>query len=305
MSSRRRPPLLPTTLEAALLAIYPATLVLGSVYSLVDPSSRAAQYNALTQSFPQDHPPSYFAKKSNLLNQLFVKQGWAWVTASFFLFLFTHPALGPVNSLVLTPRRIRAGIRWLAVTLLWFFVTQWFFGPAIIDRSFMLTGGQCELVQAADDGRIEMPKGRKVITHLACKAIGGQWQGGHDISGHVFLLVLGSMFLLQETVHVLRRAAMGNEERTITMSDGAVKSAEVEAEVTSGQVANAPWTLSVKIALSVAGMSVFMLAMTAIYFHTWFEKLSGLLVAFLGIFVVYFLPRGVQPLRAVVGLPGL
>lgn len=297
MSSRRRPPLLPTTLEAALLAIYPITLVLGSVYSLVNPSSRAAQYSALTQSFPQDNAPSYFAKKSNLLNQLFVKQGWAWITASFFLFLFTHPALGPANTIVLTPRRLRAGIRWMVVTLLWFLVTQWCFGPAMIDRSFMLTGGRCELVQTADDGRVEIP----VMTHLACKAVGGRWQGGHDISGHVFLLVLGSMFLLQEVVHVLRRSANVKEERTITMRDGAVKSAEMEAE----QSVNVPWTLSVKIALGVAGMSVFMLAMTAIYFHTWVEKLSGLVIAFVGIFLVYFLPRGVQPLRALLGLPGL
>ena len=60
------------------------------------------------------------------------------------------------------------------------------------------------------------------------------------------------------------------------MPDGAVKSAAVESDrrvdllaETQGQ-----WTLGAKFALGVAGLDVYMLLMTAAYFHTWFEKVS-------------------------------
>jgi len=233
-----------------------------------------------------------------------VKQGWAWVTISYFFFLFTHPSTGRPRTLVVTPRRIRGALRWALVTTWWIFITQWFFGPAIIDRGFRLTGGACELVREAEEGKVEMDDTRQFVTGVACKAVGGKWKGGHDISGHVFLLVLGSMFLFEEVLHVILRTARVKEERTVVMGDGAVKSAEVEAQLTEAEDAG-EWNLGVKVVLGVAGLSWWMLLMTAAYFHTWFEKFTGLLVAFSGIFVVYFLPRIVPPFRSIVGMPGV
>jgi len=229
-----------------------------------------------------------------------VKQGWAWITFSYFFFLATHPSTGP--SLEVTQRRIKGALRWGIVTIWWVFVTQWFFGPAIIDRSFMLTGGQCDLVEQADAGNIEMDEKRQFVTGVACKAVGGKWKGGHDISGHVFLLVLGSMFLLEEVLHVVLRSSKVKQERTVIMSDGAVKSADVGVQHSNE---DARWTLGAKVVLGVAGLSMYMLLMTAAYFHTWFEKFTGLMVAFSGIFVVYFLPRIIPALRDVIGMPGV
>ncbi|KAI9740699.1 MAG: hypothetical protein M1818_004664 [Claussenomyces sp. TS43310] len=298
-------PFRPTSIETILLVIYPATLVLGSLFALIDPSARNAPYSAVTQSHPSELAPSYFAKKSNLFNQIFVKRGWFWVTASFFLFLLTHPSTGPSRSLVLTPKRIQGAIRWGIVTLWWVLVTQWCFGPPLIDRGFTLTGGQCELVREADEGMVDMDGTRQLFTGMACKAVGGRWKGGHDISGHVFLLVLGSMFLFEEVLNVMMRMA-GSEERTIVMGDGAVKSAEAEASITEDAVVSgAKWNWGVKAVLGVGGLSLWMLLMTAAYFHTWFEKFTGLLVAYSGIFVVYFLPRVVPAMREVVGMPGI
>jgi hypothetical protein len=274
MSSRRQP-LLPTSLETVLLAIFPATLVAGSLFALLDPSARAAPYSAITHSHVASTAPSYFAKKSNIFNLYFVKQGWAWVTISFFFFLFTHPSAGPLASLALTPRRVRGALRWAMVTIWWIFVTQWFFGPAIIDRGFLLTGGQCELVEQAEARNVEMDPARQFLTGVACKAVGGKWSGGHDISGHVFLLVLGSMFLLQEVLHVTLRSPAARDERTVFMHDGAIKSADVETHHSSGVLTEGSrWTLGAKIVLAVVGLSLYMLLMTAAYFHTWFEKVS-------------------------------
>lgn len=152
---------------------------------------------------------------------------------------------------------------------------------------------------------VDMDDTRQFLTGVACKSVGGTWSGGHDISGHVFLLVLGSMFLLQEVLHVVLRSLSVREERTILMADGAVKGAEVESEKGVNEGDGVGLDLGVKIALGVAGLSLFMLSMTAIYFHTWFEKFTGLLVALMGVFLVYFLPRWLVVMRQVVGMPGV
>lgn len=165
-------------------------------------------------------------------------------------------------------------------------MTQWAFGPGLIDRSFLLTGGVCELLEAEGEKRIAMGKGvgemREIFTGAACKLAGGQWRGGHDISGHVFLLTLGSAFLGMEILPVVLRYAGLREERAVRNKEGVVGRAgpaivigDAEAEKEEGS--------GVGGAVVVAGLSWWMLLMTAAYFHTWVEKvclmvLSGWLV---------------------------
>lgn len=279
-SKSRHPPFLPTPIEAVLLLAYPVLLAFGTAFSLLSPTVRNAPYDAILQAHSQDpaFSPSYFARKSNVFNVYFVKRGWAWVTLAFFAFLFTHPATATAQ------RRARALLRWGLVTTWWVLVTQWCFGPALIDRSFRFTGGKCELA----DARIEAGEasGGDIFTGVACKAAGGQWRGGHDISGHVFLLVLGSYFLVQEVGWVFldhwRRGSAGpvsiRDERSVLTADGAVKSAAVEAERVAVSVEHrisSAWdalALGGKVATGVVAMSWWMLLMTAIFFHTWFEK---------------------------------
>jgi hypothetical protein len=275
----RNTPYLPTPTELALLAVYPSLLLFGAVFSLVSPETRAAPYDHARQAHVQDAAlaPSYFARKDNLFNVLFVKRGWAWVTAAFALFVLTHPALRRRNGGALL--RVRAGVRWALVTAWWVFVTQWFFGPAIIDRGFRWSGGKCE--EAEEVVRMGEAGVGDVFSAAACKASGGAWRGGHDISGHVFLLVLGSFFLMEEVGWVaVRWARYLREERCVVMPDGAVKGAGVEAEKREKQDEGV--VLTVLDALGhggtmvavVVGLCGWMLLMTAIYFHTWFEKVS-------------------------------
>lgn len=317
----RTPAYLPTPLEQLALALFPLILVFGTVFSVVSPQTRAAAYDPVAQAHAQEPgaAPSYFARKGNVFNVVFVKRGWAWTTLAFALFLLTHPSGGRD----LTPRRLRAGVRWAAVTAWWFLVTQWCFGAPIIDRGFRWTGGNCELAErevAAGD-----PSVAEALTAVACKAAGGRWKGGHDISGHVFLLVLGTAFLMHEVGWpVLRWSGRLREERCVVMPDGALKSAGVEAAAPAGQgegrLALGPGG---KAALAVMALNLWMLLMTAIYFHTWFEKVStglsvhstafeltilqltGLVTAMVGVYAVYVVPRFVPALRGVVGLPGI
>ncbi|KAI1143933.1 inositol phospholipid synthesis and fat-storage-inducing TM-domain-containing protein [Hypoxylon sp. FL0543] len=298
-STTRNPPYLPTPSETAILLAYPTLLIFGTLFSLLSPQTRAAPYDVAGHSHVASEAPSYFARKDNVFNTLFVKRGWAWISGAFAFFVATHPAF------VAGAKRTRAVVRWALVTAWWVLVTQWCFGPAIIDRGFRFTGGKCEVAQeAVSEGTAD--KG-EVFTAVACKAAGGRWSGGHDISGHVFLLVLGSYFLIQEVGWVVYRAgfAGGREERCVVMHDGAVKSAGVEAERGGAVVDERALGAGGKFALGVVALCGWMLLMTAIYFHTWFEKLTGLLVAGMAIYPVYILPRWMPALRALIGLPGI
>ena len=123
---------------------------------------------------------------------------------------------------------------------------------------------------------------KEVVTATACKSMGGKWNGGHDISGHVFLLVLGSFFLIQEVGWVAARwSRYLREERSVVMHDGAVKGAGVEDLVRREENKDGlalGWLEALgrggTLAAGVVGLSGWMLLMTAIYFHTWFEKVS-------------------------------
>lgn len=290
-------PYIPTQLELVLLSVYPIILVVGSFFSILNPATRGSLYDPITQSHSQNTPPSYFAKKNNIFNILFVKRGWAWISISYFYFLFSHPYTGSTGSLSL--KQLQGLLRYGIVTLWWIFVTQWFFGPPLIDRNFTLTGGECGF----SESRRLFKDQRILLSASACKAEGGHWNGGHDISGHVFLLVLGSMFLFEEVLHVVlpRR----QEERVVTMKDGAIKSAKIELENHLQNDFLGTWTLGSKIAIGIATMCLYMLLMTAAYFHTWFEKLTGLMVALAGVYTVYLLPRVIPKLRTIIAMPGI
>lgn len=90
------------------------------------------------------------------------------------------------------------------------------------------------------------------------------------------------------------------------MTDGALKSANVESDTSLGEGSERPALgLGGKFAVGVMGLSAWMLLMTAIYFHTWFEKFTGLLTAVTAFYVVYIVPRFVPAVRQVIGLPGI
>ncbi|KAF2274973.1 uncharacterized protein EI97DRAFT_434543 [Westerdykella ornata] len=299
-SSTTRSPFLPTRLEAQLISIYPATLLLGSIFSTLSPASRSAPYSRHLQSHPPEFAPSYFAHKKNVFNVYFVKIGWFWTTLAFAIFWVFNPALGRDW---FSRRRVRAALRYLAVTSVWYAMTQWFFGAPIIDRGFRFTGGQCEIMRDPA-AREDMSATREYVTAATCKAVGGQWKGGVDISGHVFLLILGSALLWFEFLPALTRMEGLRDGRRILLADGKVASVAVEKAQDEAE-GEQPTTRGVQFSLYVAALMWWMLLMTAAYFHTWFEKFTGLVVAFAALWAVYFLPRGMPGLRAIVGMPGV
>lgn len=245
--------------------------------------------------------PSYFSSKKNVFNVYFVKVLWAWTTVAFIL---------------LRPRR-NAIVRYSIFTVYWFIITQWFFGPAIIDRGFRISGGRCE--------------GMETYSSIECRLKGGKWVGGHDISGHVFLLSIASVFLWMEALvsgktSQVERGILTDELNQATVLETRSGARYVTNDTVSSVDSPQPSSLSSysvpqQFAFAISALSLLMLMMTAVYFHTAFEKvysyesnvgfagfltllqISGLIVAYLGLFIVYILPRTQAVLQKYIGMP--
>lgn len=187
---------------------------------------------------------TYFSNKGNIFNVYFVKLGWLWTT---FLSL-VHFILIEWQFIDRDRRGRRALGRYIVATVYWYIMTQSFLGPSIVDRFFVATGGGCTIT--ADNGI-------SILQQSACRKLGGQWTGGHDISGHCVLLIHASLYLIEETRwywDIKIRQSMVNTWRT-NVAIGAV--------------------------LSLLFIWWWMVAMTSVYFHGHRELLSG---TFFGIF---------------------
>lgn len=121
---------------------------------------------------------------------------------------------------------------------------------------------------------------KEMLTGAACKAAGGDWKGGHDVSGHVFMLVLATAVLGFEAVGAGVRVfgmCFGNGD-----SEGVKEKADSggsDSEVMGSAGADADGGLRVwsgRFVVGVVGLGWWMLFMTSIWFHTWLEKVSFL-----------------------------
>lgn len=190
-------------------------------------------------------PESYFGNKRNLFNVYFVKLGWFWTTLVYL----------PYAYFILSDRKLqsfaRCVARWLMVTVYWFLLTQWAFGPSIIDRVFVATGGACDTIQQDED-----PSTLVVLEQAACRKKGGDWTGGHDVSGHCLLLIHSSLFLLEELSWLWYTPS----------SSTIIRKNQSYFTVIAGLLSLWAW----------------MLLMTSIYFHGHYELLSGTVFGLFG-----------------------
>lgn len=238
-----------TAIDIILLSIYPLTLLLGFCFSI-------------------GHSNSYFAHSHNIFNLVFVKNGWLWTSTVFWYHIYRLPVSGRSKQ--------QAAIRWAIATLLWMVVTQWAFGAPLTDRTMIWTGGVCELAKKGVESDINLGEttGKlAAMTNKACKEMHGHWEGGHDLSGHVFILTHSSLFIWYEILPIL-------VQESSLLNDNATKAA-------FALLAGWWW----------------MLLMTAAYFHTWREKLTGLLTGLIGWLLVYKLAPQKDQLRNILGVP--
>lgn len=295
--SRQRP-------SSYLLLIYPIILALGSLFAILSPVAAppaeplaagiTSELNA-----PHLHHANYFAGKKNIINLYFVKIGWFWTTLAFvFLQITTRPPPA-----IAQKHYVQSSLRYALATLSWFLTTQWFFGPALIDRSFTITGGHCEPYLVNATGLKEALEMSKITSGPVCKAAGGRWQGGYDISGHVFMLVLSSAFLLYE-LHISDRDTSHPRVSPQAAAALAHDMTEEERRAVGGWESETSARLRIwsrYLVYTVVALDFWMLLMTAIWFHTWLEKLAGLLLAAVTVHVTYFLSDVVPIWKNLVG----
>lgn len=284
------------------LLIYPLILALGSFYSIVSPVAfppPAAPLAAGLASEINTPPSNYFSGKKNVFNLYFVKIGWFWTTLAFTLLQFTtRPP--PSNT---QKHYVQATLRYALITLSWYLTTQWFFGPALIDRSFTITGGRCEPQFYNEAGLKETLDLTFISSGPVCKAAGGFWRGGYDISGHVFMLVLSSAFLLYE-LYIADRHSSHPSVSPQAAARLAHDLTEEERKAVGGWESELIARVRVWSRYFLYGvviLDLWMLMMTAIWFHTWLEKLSGLLLAGSTVWGTYFLGDIVEGWKAIVG----
>ncbi|KAK9452962.1 inositol phospholipid synthesis and fat-storage-inducing TM-domain-containing protein [Dipodascopsis uninucleata] len=233
--------------QIGIFMIYPTTICLGILVSKVS-----------------DIPDNYFGKKTNIFNVFFVKNGWFWTTIVFMIHC--------IRLRISDPRKLL--VRYIAATAWWFLFTQWFAGPPIMDRIFISTGGICVV---GDEKKLEDIYGgvHDISSSIGCRHARGEWTGGHDVSGHAFLLTHSSLFLWFEILPVLL--------------EGGIFLRHVNTKIVFGLLAMWWW----------------MLLMTSIYFHTFLEKITGWICGTLSWVFIYIICSRISPLNSIIGVPAV
>lgn len=244
------------------LAALTSVVLFGTLYS-VGYDTYLDTSNPLITAQPHHlHETDYFASKKNPLNVYFTKKLWLWITATFLFHFSTSP------SAIRTKARFS---QYLIATAVWLAFTSWFFGPPVFDRLTASTGGECVL-HLPSGAVLSVPSEycytRGPISPATHPALfpaslllpDGSWTGrarlrkGHDVSGHVFMLMMAALFLVDQLRLSFASAPAGRP------SDSQWSPAHRWSVVFGGVV-----TL----------LSTFAIYTTSVYFHTPSEKFTG------------------------------
>jgi len=185
-----------------------AVIAFGTAYSVLY-GTYLDTSNPLISHLP--HPLShshYFANKSNPLNVYLIKNAWGW-TSGLFLFLWvTSPS---------QKRTVRRILKWAVATGVWVLFTMQLVGPSVTDRIVIASGGACMVKLPSGDfntipaeacfaGSVVGPMSHPhLFTQIS--QISSDWSAlprlgrGHDVSGHIFLLTMSTLFLSNQLRH--------------------------------------------------------------------------------------------------------
>ena len=123
-----------------------------------------------------------------------------------------------------------------------------------IDILFVITGGFC-----SDES--------ETFSAAICRQNGGEWKGGFDISGHFCFIMNLSMILWIELLNLKKYIKEEGLEYLVNM-----------------------WVkLAVTIILAVLFIWIFMLFITAIYYHTFLEKILGCALGYVCPYILYWI----------------
>nr|KAJ3418704.1 fat storage-inducing transmembrane protein 2 [Polyrhizophydium stewartii] len=202
-------------------------------------------------------PLAAFNDRRSFLNVYFVKAGWGWTSALLLPLALARFLAAPAPAAA-APRLAAALARWAAATLYWAVLTQPLLATPLFDAVAAATG-TCSAPSnpAAAAAAAASP--------TACRRIGGS-HSGVDVSGHCFLLIHSSLVIFEELRAVLVAASRSHPDR----APGPASPPAPLAAAAQIALHALPAALALLLALW-----CFMLAITALYFHSLAEKLLG------------------------------
>lgn len=243
------------------------TVLFGTLYSILSNSFLDTSDPSIASLPHPLHHQSYFARKSNIFNTIFVKQAWGWTSLAFTALYTTSPPN------IRSSRRIA---QYVIATLVWASFTSWFFGPAIIDRVVSLSGGQCVITLPSPDSAslastITVPPEycysrtklspvshpELFITPFALPhqdwSVRPRYLKGHDVSGHIFLLTLAVLFLADQLKFSVNLRTNDRTRLLISTTH----------------------SIAMWFTFALSALWIWMVYMTSVYWHTPGEKVSG------------------------------
>lgn len=192
-------------------------------------------------------------------------------------------------------------LRFGVATLLWLFFARWFVGPALMERVRYYSGAECMSVDSTPSGIGSLlnvdprhcytkqsltpqttPELFQGSLSGASQSLRARWKGGHDISGHTYILILSSLYLLEEITpfavylvpSILQRYLLAVFPRPLW----APQNPFVNSPQFSSQRARINIAVTLGILVLVTTWTASLLS-TTVFFHTPQEKISGLLVS--------------------------
>ncbi|KIJ40982.1 hypothetical protein M422DRAFT_75706 [Sphaerobolus stellatus SS14] len=265
------------TSRKAIIGILSVAILGGTLYSVINNTYVDTSNPLLAHLQHPLHHQSIFAQKSNIINQLFIKKAWGWTTLAFLLVWAFSPA---------DLQTAEGWLKWGLGTAVWGVFVSWFFGPGLIERFAVVSGGEC--VVTLPSGSSDQSPGVLAVpaeycyqhtiispqTHPALFTtsllanVGDSWTGrarlykGHDVSGHIFLLTMATLFLHDQLVPAWRLLA-GNRRTSV------------------------PYKVAVTAATALLGLWLSMCFATSVYWHTPFEKFTGFALGLVGYAIIY------------------
>lgn len=226
---------------------------------------------------PDETIHNYFTSKGNLVNKFYVKMGWFWTLTAYSNLIYQKLKRRRVERSTI----INSLFRVIFITIGWYLFTQWCFGLPIMDRVFLWTGGKCMNVYEPNipsgvknlfsktSNLEEITYDSSGVSSATCRSVKGVWFGGHDPSGHVFLLTLSASLLLNEFFHLYN------------IQDDNILDEYLKNKMTNFGIIFHHVTFTVIFSLMAFGM----LLMTVIKYHSLVEQIAGFCVALIVIWI--------------------
>ncbi|ORZ39160.1 Fat storage-inducing transmembrane protein [Catenaria anguillulae PL171] len=177
-------------------------------------------------------------------------------------------------------RKLWAIVRYSMATGFWLALTQWFFGPSLLDRFNRQTGGSCTpssaLLHSLDPALRDhfSTNAMQAETLRDCRAYNGVWTHGHDVSGHCLLLIHSILFLnLEFLTH-------GNAAAAHTRP-GATEQPQDERR------ARRPYRQAAKLIHGLTALWTLILVITMMYYHNLSELVNGIVAGTLFCAIAY------------------